>query len=92
LGQTSPDTSPGAATPARAVKRMEFSDAWLRRFCQLDGADVPCVDPSARALPAAIECHEHTRLPFCRVAGCARQFAIRDRSHLIGTNIETRRW
>jgi hypothetical protein len=32
LGQASPDTSPGAGTPARAVKRMEFSDAWLRRF------------------------------------------------------------
>jgi hypothetical protein len=32
LGQTSPDTSPGAGTPARAVKRTEYSDAWVRRF------------------------------------------------------------
>ncbi len=32
LGQTSPDTSPGAGTPSRAVKRMEYSDAWVRRF------------------------------------------------------------
>ena len=26
------DTAPGADTPARAVKRMEFSDAWVTRF------------------------------------------------------------
>jgi hypothetical protein len=27
-----PDAAPGAATAARAVKRMEFSDLWVRRF------------------------------------------------------------
>ncbi|OFV80163.1 MAG: hypothetical protein A2Y78_08550 [Acidobacteria bacterium RBG_13_68_16] len=38
LAEQSPETAPGAATPARAVKRMEFSDLWVRRFMNvLDG-------------------------------------------------------
>lgn len=32
LGQTTEDASPGAKTAARAVKRMEFSDGWIRKF------------------------------------------------------------
>ncbi len=32
LAEETPQTAPGAATAARAVKRMEFSDAWVRRF------------------------------------------------------------
>lgn len=29
------DQSPGARTPARAVKRLEFTDGWIRRFTQV---------------------------------------------------------
>lgn len=32
LAEPNPETAPGAATAARAVKRMEFSDLWVRRF------------------------------------------------------------
>ncbi len=32
LADEVPKTAPGDATAARAVKRMEFSDAWVRRF------------------------------------------------------------
>lgn len=32
VAEDGPDTAPGAATAARAVKRMEFSDLWVRRF------------------------------------------------------------
>ena len=32
LADGAPGTAPGAATAARAVKRMEFSDRWVRRF------------------------------------------------------------
>jgi len=38
LAEQSPENAPGAATAARAVKRMEFSDLWVRRFMNvLDG-------------------------------------------------------
>jgi len=38
LAEQSPETAPGAANAARAVKRMEFSDLWVRRFMKvLDG-------------------------------------------------------
>jgi len=38
LAEQRPETAPGAATAARAVKRMEFSDLWVRRFMKvLDG-------------------------------------------------------
>ncbi len=32
LADEMPQTAPGEATAARAVKRMEFSDVWVRRF------------------------------------------------------------
>jgi len=32
LGQEGQDTDPGAETAARAVKRMEFADIWIKRF------------------------------------------------------------
>ncbi len=35
LAEQSPETAPGAATAARAVKRMEFSDIWVRRFMKV---------------------------------------------------------
>jgi hypothetical protein len=45
LAQDSTDVKPGAATPERAVKRMEFADGWIRRFMgALDGT----LDPAAR--------------------------------------------
>ena len=38
LAAAGADVSPGAATPERAVKRMEFADGWIRRFmATLDG-------------------------------------------------------
>jgi len=38
LADDGQETAPGAATAARAVKRMEFSDQWVRRFMRvLDG-------------------------------------------------------
>jgi len=46
LGDEIPDTAPGATTAARAVKRMEFSDLWVRRFMNvLDGT----LDEATRA-------------------------------------------
>ena len=46
-----------------------------------------------RPMPCAPRFHTpHCCQPFRRVPDRARQLAIRDRSHLIGTNIETRRW
>ncbi|HVN74924.1 MAG TPA: DUF6144 family protein [Thermoanaerobaculaceae bacterium] len=45
LADEGADTAPGAATAAHAVKRMEFSDAWVRRFMSvLDET----LDPAAR--------------------------------------------
>jgi hypothetical protein len=38
LADDGQETAPGASTAARAVKRMEFSDQWVRRFMRvLDG-------------------------------------------------------
>ncbi len=46
LAEGTEDTAPGAATPARAVKRMEFSDQWIRRFMNVLDATL---DPATRA-------------------------------------------
>ncbi len=35
LAEETPKTAPGDATAARAVKRMEFSDEWVRRFMEV---------------------------------------------------------
>jgi hypothetical protein len=46
LAEPDPAVAPGAGTAARAVKRMEFSDQWIRRFMNVLDATL---DPATRA-------------------------------------------
>ena len=49
--EPAPSSMPGAKTPARAVKRMEFVDGWVQRFFQV--VDQNLDEPTRRKLMTA---------------------------------------